>query len=76
MRGSPAWMAIGSQVLALQAAEQAANDQGCVAALLDAIELGQVALEEAGEAVGTTPHASGREGRIVQEGLRLGMIQE
>ena len=62
--------------LALQAAEQAADDQGGVVALLDAIELGQIALQEPGQPVGTAPDGVGSDGGVVQEGLGLGVIQE
>ena len=62
--------------LALQAAEQAADDQGGVLALLGAIELGQIALEEAGQAVGAVADGVGGDGGVVQEGLGLGVIQE
>src|SRR5262249_27021988 len=58
------------------ATEEAADDQRRVVALLAAIEVGQVALEEAGEAVGTTGDGLRGEDRVVQEGLGLGLIQE
>ena len=50
--------------------------EGGVVALLDAIELGQVALEKARQAVGAAADGVGRDGGVVQEGLGLGVIQE
>ena len=46
--------------LALQAAEQAADDQGGVHLLLDAVELREIALEEAGQAVACSSGRSRR----------------
>jgi hypothetical protein len=62
--------------LALQAADQSADDQGGVLTLLGAVELRQVPLEEGGQAVGAVVDGVGGDGGVVQEGLSLGVIQE
>ena len=62
--------------LALQAAEQAADDEGGVGPLLDAVEARQVALQEGGEPVLAAADLIGCHGGISQEGLGVGVIQE
>ena len=53
-----------------------ADDQGRGGALLDAVEPGQIAFEEAGQAVRAVSDGVGGDGGVVQEGLSLGVIQE
>ena len=62
--------------LALQTADQAVDDKRGVDSLLDAIELGQVTLEEGGQPVGAALNSVGGDVGVVQEGLSLGVIQE
>ena len=62
--------------LAFQAAEPAADDQGRGGPLLDAVEPGQVALEEGRQAVGLARDGIGGDHGVRQDGLGLGMIQE
>jgi hypothetical protein len=61
--------------LALQSAEEPADDRGGIRALLGAIELGQRAPEEAGQTVGAVSDGLGRDDGVVQEGLGLGVLQ-
>ena len=62
--------------LALQAAEQAADDEGGVGPLLGAVEAGQVALQEGGEPVLAAADLLGGQDGVGQEGLGVGVIQE
>src|SRR5262249_45001718 len=62
--------------LALQPADQAADDEGGVGALLDSVEARQVPLEERGEPVPAALDLLGSHDGVSQEGLGLGMIQE
>jgi hypothetical protein len=62
--------------LALQAAEQTADNHGGVVALLLPIEPGQVALEEAGQAIATAADRLGGEGSIVEQRLSVGMVEQ
>ncbi len=60
--------------LALQAADEATNDQGGVVALLLAIEVGEITAEEPPQAVAAAPDGLGCEDRIVEKGLGVGMV--
>jgi hypothetical protein len=62
--------------LALQAADEATNDQGGVLALLLAIEAGEITTEEPPQAITTATNGLGCERRIVEKGLGVGMIEE
>ena len=62
--------------LALQAAQQPADDERGVLALFGAIELGQVTFQEARQVVRAVPNGVGENGGVVQERLSLGVIQE
>ena len=69
-------MAIGSQVLRSRPLSSPRMTRVAFVALLDAIEPGQIALEEAGQAVGAVSDGVGGDDGVVQEGLGLGVIQE
>jgi len=58
--------------LALQPAEQAADDEGGVGPLLGAIEARQVALQEGRDPVLATADVVGRHDGVGQEGLSSG----
>ena len=62
--------------LALQAAEQAADDEGGVVALLGPSEAGQVAFEESGESVLAAADGLGGQDGVGQDGLGFGVFQE
>src|SRR5205823_1694149 len=62
--------------LALQVAEEAANDQGGVVALLLAIEEREITAEESPQAVATAPNGLGCEDRIFEEGLGVGIVEQ
>ena len=61
--------------LTLQAGQFAAQHGAGVLALFVAVEAGQVADEEGFEAGGTRLHGSGRDLGIVEQGLRIGMVE-
>jgi hypothetical protein len=62
--------------LALQAAEQPAEDEGGVGPLLGAVEAGQIALQEGGDPVLAAADLFGGHGGVGQEGLGVGVFQE
>ncbi len=62
--------------LALQAAEQAADDERGVAALLGPVEMRQVAAEEPGEPALAAADGLGRQDGVREQGPGLGAIQE
>jgi hypothetical protein len=62
--------------LALQPADQAAEDQGGVGPLLGAVAAGQGAPQERGESVLTALDLLGRHDGIGQEGLGIRVVQE
>ena len=62
--------------LAFQAADEPADDERGVVAMLDAIELREVAVEEASQSVRTASNGIGRDDRVVQEGLGIGVLQQ
>jgi hypothetical protein len=62
--------------LAFQSADQAADDQCGVGPLLDALEAGEIALQERGEPILAAADLLGSHGGISQEGLGVGVIQE
>src|SRR3954451_1184680 len=62
--------------LALQAADEAPNDQGGVLALFLAIEAGKVTTEEPPQTLAAATNGLGCERRIVEKGLGGGMIEE
>src|SRR5262249_34348787 len=62
--------------LALEAAEQAADYQGGGRPLLGAVEPRQVAPEEGGQAVPAAADLVGRQDRVGQQGLSIGVVQE
>jgi hypothetical protein len=62
--------------LALQAAEEAADDEGGVGPLFDPVETRQVASQERGEPVLTAADLLGCYDGVGQEGLGFGVVQE
>jgi hypothetical protein len=62
--------------LALQPADQAANDEGGVGSLLGAVEARQVALQECGDPVLAAADLLGSDDGVSQEGLGDGVVQE
>ncbi len=62
--------------LAFQAADQAANDEGGVGPLFEAVEAGQVALQEGGEPVLAAADLVGSHDGVGQEGPGFGVVQK
>jgi len=62
--------------LALQAADEATNDQSGVRALLLAIEAREITTEEPPQALAAATNGLGCERRIIEKGLGVGMIEE
>jgi len=62
--------------LALQAADEATNDQVGVVALLPAIESAEITAEEPPQAVTAAPNGLGCEDRILEKGLGVGMVEQ